>query len=385
MPGYISSNENRFYVSAEPAYGAAAAITAGNRIPAVQLKVSQQSDIRARKDKTGSRTYVGAPSAVRRTTKYDLSTYLTEWSNTAAAPAYGPLFEAAMGGSVKLYGGGASPQAAGSILKFTQPHGLQFGQGIAAGGEIRFVAGVADSQTVALNAPFSTTGLAVGPTATYAPATELKSFSLFDYWSPDTAVQRILCGSGVDRMRVKVNADYQVFEFSGASADVVDSSSFSAGEAAMQQFPAEPAAADFTHTIVPGHLGQVWMGGVPGQFFTLTAAEITLENVLALRSMEFGSALSRGLNGGLRNANLQFTVFAQDDAATPALYQAARQRSPIGLMFQLGEQPGQLCGIYMPAVTLETPQFEDTSTRLQWTFTARAQGSADDELFVAFA
>jgi hypothetical protein len=379
MAGYISSNENRFYVSAEPAYGVAASISAVNRIPALQLKVSQQSDTRPRKDKTGSRTYIGAPSAARRVTKFDLSTYMTGWSNMEAAPAYGPLFEAAMGGTVQLYGGGASPLAAGSILKFTQPHGLQFGQGIAAGGEIRFVAGVADSLTVALNAPFSTTGLSVGPTATYAPATELKSFTLFDYWSPGTAVQRLLCGSGVDRMRIKVNADYQTFEFSGASADVADSSS------STSQFPAEPAAADFDHTIVPGHLGQVWMGGVPGQFFTLTAAEITLENGLILRSMEFGSALSRGLNGGMRNASLQFTVFAQDDAATPALYQAARQRSPIGLMFQMGEQPGQLCGVYMPAVTLETPQFDDSSARLQWTFTGRAQGSADDELFISFA
>ncbi len=385
MPGYISSNENRFYVSGETAYGAAAAIAAGNRIPAMQLKVSQVSDIRPRKDKTGSRTYVGAPSATRRTTKYDLSTYMTAWPSAGAAPVYGPLFEAAMGGPVQLYSGGATPAETGSILKFAQPHGLQFGQGIAAGGEIRFVAGVADALTVALNAPFSTTGLALGPTASYAPATELKSFSLFDYWSPGTAVQRILCGSGVDRMRVKVNADYQVFEFSGASADVVDSSSFTAGQASLQQFPAEPATADFTHTIVPGHLGQVWMGGIPGQFFTLTAAEIALENGLALRSLEFGSLISRGLNGGLRNANLQFSVFAQDDAATPALYQAARQRSPIGLMFQLGEQAGQLCGIYMPAVMLETPQFDDNSTRLQWTFTGRAQGSANDELFIAFA
>ena len=198
-------------------------------------------------------------------------------------------------------------------------------------------------------------------------------------------MQRILCGSGIDKLRIRVNADYQVFEFSGQAADVIDSSSFSSGQAGLTQFPPEPATADFDHSIVPGHLGQVWMGGIPGQFFTLTSAEITLQNGLALRSREFGSTIPRGLNGDVRNVAVLFSVFAQDDAATQALYQAARQRSPVSVMLQLGEQAGQLCGIYLPAVMLETPQFNDSDTRLQWSFSGRAQGEADDELFIAFA
>jgi hypothetical protein len=295
------------------------------------------------------------------------------------------LFEAALGVGVKLYGGGAGITPTGTTVTFSQPHGLQFGQGISAGDEIRFVAAVADSRTVVLNAPFSQNGSTAGSTATYVPASELKSYSLFDYWSPGSTVQRILCGSGIDKLRIRVNADYQVFEFGGEAADVIDSSSFASGQAGLTQFPAEPALADFDHTIVPGHLGQVWMGGIAGQFFTLTSADITLQNGLALRSSEFGSSIARGLNGNTRNATAVFSVFAQDDASTHALYQAARQQSPVGLMFQLGEQAGQLCGVYLPAVMLETPDFNDSQTRLQWSFTGRAQGEADDELFIAFA
>ena len=54
-------------------------------------------------------------------------------------------------------------------------------------------------------------------------------------------------------------------------------------------------------------------------------------------------------------------------------------------MFQLGEATGQLFGAYMPAMIPEVPQYDDRETRLQWKFeNDRAQGTADDELYVAF-
>jgi hypothetical protein len=56
------------------------------------------------------------------------------------------------------------------------------------------------------------------------------------------------------------------------------------------------------------------------------------------------------------------------------------------MMLQLGEQERQLCGIYAPAVIPEVPEFEDRETRLQWRFrNNRAQGTANDELIIAFA
>ena len=68
-----------------------------------------------------------------------------------------------------------------------------------------------------------------------------------------------------------------------------------------------------------------------------------------------------------------------------ALYQASRQRSPIGVMLQLGQQEGQLFGVYLKSVVPEVPEFDDGETRLQWQFSnCRAQGTFNDELFVAF-
>ena len=66
------------------------------------------------------------------------------------------------------------------------------------------------SRSVATSgSPFSTTPLAgapLGPTVTYFASSQLPSVSVFDYWSPVTAVQRILCGAGIDQMTINARA-----------------------------------------------------------------------------------------------------------------------------------------------------------------------------------
>ena len=71
---------------------------------------------------------------------------------------------------------------------------------------------------------------------------------------------------------------------------------------------------------------------------TLTSAQLTLENNVDLRVKEFGSDLARCIAAGQRKITLNFELFELADTQTAGLYQAARQRSPIGVMFQLGEQ-----------------------------------------------
>jgi len=189
----------------------------------------------------------------------------------------------------------------------------------------------------------------------------------------------------MDKLQIKVNGDFQEFDFSGPSQDLLDSSSFTSGQGGLSGFPAEPAQTGFDYTIVPGHLGQVWMGATPAQFFTLTQAELTLENNIALRLHEFGSDFPRCITAGVRKITLNFNIFESADSQTAGLYQAARQRSPISVMIQLGEQQQQLFGAYMPAMTPEVPEYDDSETRLQWKFqNGRAQGSVDDEFYIAF-
>jgi len=393
MSSYISSNANRFYTGLEGSYGVAAAVTAANRIPALQLTVQQQTSTADRKDKTGSRTFVGNPSGGRLRTNYELRTYLTSWQAGSSGPSYGPLFQAALGGTPLAFAGGTVASVTGSRVGLAAPHGLAPGQGVRCGGEIRFAAAIVDPSTVELNAPFSNppaAGVAVGAAVTYVPATALPSVSVYDYWSPQTAVQRLLCGAAVDQMEILVNGDYHEFRFSGLAQDVVDSASFGSvsvggGAAQLTSFPAEPTLGGFDYTIVPGNLGEAWMGAAPTQFLTITSATFVLKNNLDTRSKEFGSRVPLAISPGERTVTAMFSLYGMDDTATEELYQAARQQSPISVMFQLGVTQGQVMGVFLKSVVPEVPEFDDSGNRLQWKFrSSRARGTVDDEVVMAF-
>jgi hypothetical protein len=389
MACYISSNNNRVYVALESAYGTVPAVTGANRIPLVKLTAKQVPETTTRRDKTGTRTFVGLPSSIRKKTSFELNTFMTEWTDQTAQPSHGPLFQAAMGGTPAFYNGGTVASVTGTTeIQFTAAHGLSAGQAVTFLGEMRFVAAVQNATTVFLNAPFTNlpqAGSVFGATCNYSLATSLGSVSVLDYWDPSNAVQRIVQGAAMDSMSVKVNGDFQEFDFSGPSRDLIDSASFESGLGGLTSYPAEPSTVGFDYTIVPGQLGEVWMGATPAQFLTITSAELTLDNGIELRAREFGSDFARCVAAGERKVTLNFELFQMADSQTAGLYQAARQRSPVGVMLQLGEQTNQLFGAYMPAMVPEVPEFDDGETRLQWKFQgSRGQGMADDELYVAF-
>lgn len=386
---YIASNDNRLYAGSEASYGQVADALQAKRIPAVHLSVQQKNEVPTRRDKTGTRTFPGAPAGVRKTTSYDLRTYLSTWTDQTVAPGYGPLIEAALGATPLIHAGGTL--AAGSTasrLQFAAPHGLVSGQAVALGGELRFVTAVVDAATVDVNAPFSVApsgGELATPTITYRPAKALRSASVFDFWSPGSALQRVLAGVAVNEFAMTVNADYHEFAFSGPAADAVDNATFEAGQGGLSAFPSEPDDTTFDESVIPGHLGQVWIGSAPNRFFTLTDAKVRLRNHVETRNKEFGTSMPRAIVAGQREVTVDFEMFAGDDAETRELYEAARQGSAVRTMFQLGQQQGQLFGAYMKSMVPTLPEFDDSETRLIWSFNGcRAQGTGEDELVVAF-
>jgi hypothetical protein len=310
--------------------------------------------------------------------------------NPGVAPGYGPLFEASMGGGPLVFAGGVIDSViAPGVLRLTTSHGLAVGQGVSFGGEIRFVTSLVDDYTIGLNAAFSvapSSGSSLGQTVSYSLSKELPSLSVYDFWSPVSAVQRIACGAMVDQMKVAVNGDVHEFEFSGPACDILDDSSFVSGAGGLAEFPEEPAVASgVSLPPVPGHLGQAWLGAQPEQFVTITKASISLQNNVELRAREFGALTARCGVPGERLVTFDCSLFGRDDAATKGLYQAARQRSGIQVMLQLGQQSGQLLGVYAKSVVPEVPRFDDRESRLQWSFSGcMAQGNGEDELYIAF-
>lgn len=388
MGNYISSNANRFYVAVETSYGQAASVSSANRFPAVRLQAQQLLASGRRLDKTGTRTFLGTPSTARRQTAFEARTYLTSWSGSGQ-PSYGPLFEAALGAQPSLSTGLSVASVQGTQIQTTMAHGLSYGSALSYGGEIRFVTSVINTSTIAVNAPFTNTpatNAALASCITYPLAIGLPSLTVYDYWDPATAVSRMITGAAVDTLSLAVDGDFHEFVFAGPACDLLDSSSFVSGAAGLSSFPSEPTLATFDYSIVPGHLGQAWIGSAPNQFFTLTGASIEVKNNIDVRNQEFGSSYPRAIAPGEREVASTFTLFAQDDTQTTALYAAAKQRSPVTAMLQLGQQQGQLMALFMGNVTPEIPIYNDSETRLQWVFKNNlAQGTSENELYIAFA
>ena len=70
MSCYVSSKENRYYTALEQSFGTAASMTEDNRVPGVKLEASQRLENAERRDKTGSRTFVGMPDGLRKQTSF---------------------------------------------------------------------------------------------------------------------------------------------------------------------------------------------------------------------------------------------------------------------------------------------------------------------------
>jgi hypothetical protein len=389
MACYISSRNNRYYAAVESNYGVAAPVTAAQRFSGIWLDAQQEHERPRRRDKTGTRTDQGIAGTLRRRTRWSLKTYLYSRESGEQAPRYGTLIEGALGGAAQGTAGGKSlASISGLSLGFTQAHGLRPGEAVAVGNDLRLVSAAPDEQTVLLCAPLSAgvqSGDVTGGAVSYAPAVQLSGVTLYDYWSPATAVQRLLRGAAVDLMEVRVNADFHEFTFQGEAADLVDDKSFESGMGGLTAFPQEPALETMYDGPVPGHLGQAWMGTGPDQLHTLADARIRVRNNVDFRSKDFGSLAPRCIVAGDREVMVDLELYSQDRAVFDGIYQAARQRSAVPLLIQMGESAGAMCAVYIPALIPAVPELLDGEERLRWRLRGSvALGTAEDEIHVAF-
>lgn len=388
MTDYVLSNSNRYYAALESAYGVVPAISASDRIPGARLAIATQKSAPKRRDKTGTRTFLGTPGTSRKVTGYEFETSLMAQDSGSLPPAAGRMVQAALGGTPKQTQAQAATVSGGGLqVDFPAPHGLGEGSAVSVNGELRFVESVPSSTTVLVCAPFtkSSGAVVVFPSVSYSPAKSLPSVSLFDYWDPSATVQRVVRGAGVDEMEIQVDGTEHRMTFRGPAAEHIDSASFQAAAGSLSAFPAEPAVEAQTWAPVPGHLGQAWLGNSVAQVLTLTKAQIHVKNNLQARGFEFGSQYPLALSPGEREVGVQFEVYSTDESVFAELYQAARTETPIPLTIQLGDQPGSMAAIHVKTFVPQVPSFDDGETRLLWSFaSSRAQGTGDDEIYFAF-
>ena len=200
MANYISSNANRFYVGLETAYGQAAGITAANRFPAVQLSAHQVLEQTKRRDKTGSRTFIGSPKMARRNTAYEVRNLFDIVDRIGSAVRRTFISGSAWWGARGQYGalhpaGAPVYNTANNCPSWAYLWFSSFLQW-----RIRFAVAFPDVSTMTLNAAFSVTpiaGTVLAPAVTYSLANLLPSVTLYDYWDPITAVQRVITELGL--------------------------------------------------------------------------------------------------------------------------------------------------------------------------------------------
>lgn len=384
---YISVIDNRHYVSLEQQFGAVSIPATSNRVPLQSMDLSQRFHIPKRKDKSGSRSFIGSGAPLREEARFHAKGYLYPTTIGSTSPVR-PLIEAAMGGPTLSFNGGLVDSALDSThFRFVAPHGLAPGQALSFGGELRFVRAIVDPFTVETNAPYTQlpgASTTFGPTTTFTLGRDLPSISLFDYWGGQSGLHRIATGAVVDVMKVGLNGDFHDLEFQGPASRILDSASFAGGMGGLSVFPDEPAIQTFGNSPVPGHLGQVWFGSTLSRFHSVTGATARVSNNVAMRTREFGSVNARAFVPGERSIGLKFSIFQEDTTATRDLYLAARSRLPIQVMLQLGQQATQLLSVYMKSVVPVIPSYDEGDARVEWTFEdASAQGQADDELYIA--
>jgi hypothetical protein len=369
----------------ETEFASAAMLSDAQRVPLISMELIHSYQVPKRRDKTGSRTYCGNATSLRESAKFALKTYLYENPDFPIPPSYSPLLEAALGGESRVFSGGVVESALDPTrIRFQEPHGMGAGQGVTFGGEMRFVTDIEDSHTVSINAPFSilvTSGAEFGPAITFTLGSEMRSLSLFDYWGA-TGVHRVACGAVVDSMQLSINGDFHQMEFQGPAAKIIDSVSFTPGAGGLTVFPDEPVLDAVRYTPIPGHLGQVWLGG--GNVHTLTEGTLRISNNVVMRNREFGSSSARLAVHGDRAVSFQFSMLQDDMEESGQLYAAARKRTPVTVMLQLGQQASQLMGVFLKSVVPQIPSYDESDSRLQFVFEdCLADGVSDDELFIA--
>lgn len=387
MNCYISTRDSRYYAAIEPAFGQAAAVTAAERFSGLGLRVLQKWDEPQRRDKTGTRSYQGIAGRLRKRTWFELSTYLYARESGDAKPRCGALIEGAMGAAPRVHGGGLPVvTVTGTTVTFGAAHGLQPGDGIVLGSELRVVTACPDAQTAWLSAPLSgPAGSATGGAVSYGLALKPPSVSLYEYRTPGTEVQRILNGCVVDEMSVELNGDFHELTFRGLAAGVIDNKTFEAQQGGLASFPVEPVVAPLMEMPVPGHLGQAWLGASATPLETVAEAKIRVRNHAELRWRDFGLTEPKCAVPGDREVTVDLEVYGNSSAACEALYASASRREPMPLMVQMGEVSGALCGIYIPNFVPAPAEFLDNEERLRWRLRGSvAQGTREDELYVVF-
>lgn len=388
MSCFINATNERLYGAMESQYGQARTLAGSDRLSFRQLKVSERTRRAERRDKTGTRTRFAPHPEVRTDNRFELDCYFATRDPQAPTDGVANLMEATLGGERITWNGLTAIDVSGNgqVVAFNAAHGLKVGQAVRFQGQLRFVKSVVNTTTITVSAPFGQgfqAGSVTGKTVSMWPGDKPKPLTMGNYWTPAGTLDRLLAGCVVNEMAVALNSDFHGASFRGSVREIASVTGFSPGSTGLVSFPAEPSNPTQTFQLVPGHVGRLFIGGA--EYYLLDLSLRFLNNA-DTTTREFGMSLSPCYSADLRELSLQFQLYAAQDAAVNQLHVLSRSRLETDLTIQLGNQPGQLVGIYVPRFVPEIPELKDSDTRVAMSYPKSiAYGVSNDEVTVAFA
>jgi hypothetical protein len=381
---YVATLSNRIYVKSESDHPAVNNMEAAELAPVTSLQILNNRRQLFRRDKTGFRGDTPVAGPQRELVEFTMEGYGTGWSGGAAKPAVSAILESGFCRATALGAGYPVQAASGANVTLSQDAPLTIGAGLAFGAEIRFVEAISGPRDFTLNAAFSmdlTAGAMLEGCAMMQPGDQTRAMAVLDTWTPSEAVQRLMTGAVSDKLTLTINNDFLEFSAKGYAKALLDNVSGAGGAGFV--FPPPPALANAAAPIA-GHLGQAWIGAPAGRVCTLTQAVIRIDNNIEPRTEEFGCYGAKDFVLGRRKVALDFTLYGRNDELSNSLYAKAVNQEPVPITLQIGNQPGSMFAIYLPAVLLPVPAFNDAQPRLLWQFrNAVAMGPRNDEIFVA--
>ncbi len=387
MPAeYIGTHSNRIYLKSEIDHPGTNDMTASQVAPVTSLRVANKRKQLIRRDKTGFRSETPVLGPQRELVELSMLSYGTGWDGGAGKTAISPILESGMAAATNLGGSHSVSTVNGAQLSFAADANLSVGNALSFGSEMRFVAAVSGPRDITLNAAFNavpTAGSVVVGCANLAAGDSVRTMALLDTWTPAQSVQRFLTGVTADQLSININNDFLEVGMRGYAQNMLDSVSGNGGVGFV--FPSPPTGQGQTLAApIAGHLGQAIVGSEGISICTLTEAKITVDNGIDPRTEEFGCYGTKAYTLGRRRVSLDMTVFERNDTLSQTLYSNAANNIPTPVMLQIGNQPGSMFAIYLPAVLFAIPEFEDTESRLLWRFrSGLAFGAENDEIYLA--
>lgn len=384
---YISTYSNRVYILPPVAEGDNSASTPA-LAPITKLSVKTKRSNTIRQDKTGVRSELAMGGRQREIVDVTLSGYGTGGTGTTEGNAVLSPFSSALCSALGSQASCTVTASTDSTITLTEGQTLEIGDGVSFGSEVRFVTAKLEGNVYQLIAPFRVAPIAgdtVQKCASLKPGNSNIAFGLLDSWDPDTSVQRLLTGVQANTFEISINNDFLEYTLQGYALKVVDSVNNSSST--NVDFASLKGAANSTMAMpIAGHLGQVWIGDTPTKVCTLTQATIRVDNGLVLRNDEFGCYDAKSTVLGRRSVTVDLALYQKNDTVSQEIYQKSINNQPVSVMLQIGNTPGSMFAVYLPAILFEPPQFDDSKERVIWQFkNGLAQGGADDDIFLAFA